>query len=58
VSYVQILRRRSEVDDFQGEIRNIKPPNFDGNYYEDEDVYASQLGMTKYFQFHNYSSNV
>jgi hypothetical protein len=49
---------RSEVDDLQGDIRNIKPPTFDGDHKKDEDAEAWLLGMRKYFQLHNYSSNV
>jgi hypothetical protein len=58
VSLLQRERRRSKVDDLQGEIRKIKPPTFDGDHMKDEDAEAWLLGMRKYFQLHNYSSNV
>jgi hypothetical protein len=58
VSPIRRQRRRYEVDDLQGEIRKIKPPTFDGDHKKDEDAEAWLLGMRKYFQLHNYSSNV
>ena len=35
----------------------IKPPYFDGENKKGEYAEAWLLGMKKYFQFHNYSSN-
>jgi hypothetical protein len=40
----------------QGEFKKIKPPTFDGEHKKDEYVEAWLLGMRKYFQLHNYSS--
>jgi hypothetical protein len=42
----------------QGALRNIKPPIFDGENKMGEDVEAWLLGIRKYFQLHNYSSNL
>jgi hypothetical protein len=33
------------VDELQGEMRNIKPPTFDGENMKDEDAEAWLLGM-------------
>jgi hypothetical protein len=49
-------KRRSGVDELQGEMNNIKPPTFDGEHKKDEDAKTWLLGMRKYFQLHNYSS--
>jgi hypothetical protein len=37
-------------------MRNIKPPTFDGEHGKYEDEEAWLLGMRKYFQLHNCSS--
>jgi hypothetical protein len=42
----------------QGELRKIKPPTFDGEHRKGEEVEAWLLGMRKYFQLHDYPSNV
>jgi hypothetical protein len=44
------------VDELQGEFKKIKPPTFDGEHKKYEDAKAWLLGMRKYFQLHNYSS--
>jgi hypothetical protein len=44
------------VDELQGEMNNIKPPTFDGEKKKYEDVKTWLLGMRRYFQLHNYSS--
>jgi hypothetical protein len=44
------------VDELQGEMNKIKPPTFDGEHKKDEDAETWLLGMRKYFQLHNYSS--
>jgi hypothetical protein len=41
----------------KGEMNKIKPPTFDGDHMEDEDVETCLLGMRKYFQLQNYSSD-
>jgi hypothetical protein len=46
------------VDELKGEMNNIKPPTFDGEHQKEEDAETWLLGMTKYFQLHNYSSHV
>jgi hypothetical protein len=38
--------------------RKLKPPPFDGEHRKGEDVEAWLLGMRKYFQLHDYSSNL
>jgi hypothetical protein len=58
VSPVRHQRRRHELDILQGELRRLKPPTFDGEHRKGEDVEAWLLGMRKYFQLHNYSSNM
>jgi hypothetical protein len=49
--------RRSGVDELKGEMKNIKPPKFDGEHQKEEDVETWFLGMRKYFQLQNYSSH-
>jgi hypothetical protein len=51
-------RRRIEVDILQGEIRKIKPPNFNGEHRKGEEAKAWLLEMNKYFQLHNYPSMI
>jgi hypothetical protein len=49
---------KQEVDSFQGDLRKLKPPSFDGEREREYDVEAWLLGLQRYFQFHNYSSNL
>ena len=49
-------KKKSGVDELQGEINKIKPPTFDGEHKKDEDVETCLLGMRNYFLLHNYSS--
>ena len=49
---------RQEVDILQGEMRNLKTPSFDGEREREDDFEAWLLGIRKYFQLHNYSSNL
>ena len=56
-SLVMKHKRRSRVDELQGEMNKIKPPTFDGEKKKDEYVETWMLGMGKYFQLHNYSSH-
>jgi hypothetical protein len=51
-------RRKQEVDSLQGELRKLKPPSFDGEREREDDVEAWFLGIRRYFQLHNYSSNL
>jgi hypothetical protein len=37
-------------------MNKIKPPTFDGEHNKDEFSETWLLGMTNYFQLHNYSS--
>jgi hypothetical protein len=55
---VRHQRRRHELDSLQGELRKLKPPSFDGEREREDDVEAWLLGIRKYFQLHNYSSNL
>jgi hypothetical protein len=41
----------------QWKLRKLKPPSFDGENKKGEDEETWLLGMRKYFQLHNYSSN-
>jgi hypothetical protein len=56
ISPVRKHKKRSGVDELQGEMNKIKPPTFDGEHKKDEDAETWLLGMRKYFQLHNYSS--
>jgi hypothetical protein len=38
-------------------MNKIKPPTFDGEHKKDENEETWLLGMRKYFQLHNYSSD-
>ena len=58
LSLVRHQRRRHEVESLQGEMRNLKPPSVDGEREREDDVEAWFLGIMRYFQFHNYSSNL
>jgi hypothetical protein len=44
------------VDELKGEMNKIKPPTFDGEHKKEEDSETWFLGMRKYFQLQNYSS--
>jgi hypothetical protein len=56
-SHVKKHKRRSGVNELQGEMNKIKPPTFDGEHKKDEHADTWLLGMRKYFQLHNYSSH-
>jgi hypothetical protein len=58
VSHVRHQRRRQEVDSLQGELRKLKPTSFDGEKEMEDDIEAWLLGLMRYFQLHNYSSNL
>jgi hypothetical protein len=53
--HVRKHKRRTGVDELQGEMNKIKPPTFDGEHKKDEYAETWMLGMRKYFQLHNYS---
>jgi hypothetical protein len=55
-SPVRKHKKKSGVDELQGEMNKIKPPTFDGEHKKDEDAETWLLNMRKYFQLHNYSS--
>jgi hypothetical protein len=58
VSPVSHKRRKQEIDNLQGELRKIKPPSFDGEREREDDAKSWLLGLKRYFQLHNYSSNL
>jgi hypothetical protein len=58
VSHVRQQRRKQEVDSLKGELMKIKTPSFDGEREREYDVEAWLLGLQRYFQLHNYSSNL
>jgi hypothetical protein len=58
VSLVRHQRRRHELDNLQGELRKINPPSFDGEKEMEDDDEACILGIGRYFQLNNYSSNL
>jgi hypothetical protein len=58
VSLVRQQRRKQEVYSLQGELRKLKPPSLYGEREREDDVEAWLLGLQRYFQLHNYSSNL
>jgi hypothetical protein len=58
VSLVRHQRRRYKLDSLQGELRKLKPPSFYGKRERKDDVEAWLIGLMRYFQMHNYSSNL
>jgi len=58
VSPVRHQRRRHELDSLQGDLRKPKPPSFGGERESEYYVEAWLLGIRRYFQLHNYSSNL
>jgi hypothetical protein len=44
------------VEELQGEMNKINPPTFEGEHKKDEYEETWLLGMRKYFQLHNYST--
>jgi hypothetical protein len=58
VSHVRHQRRRNELESFQGDLRKLKSPSFDGEREREDDGEAWLLGLKRYFQLHNYSSNL
>jgi hypothetical protein len=58
VSHVRHQRRRDELDSLQGELGKFKPPSFNGEREREYFVEAWLLGLKRYFQLHNYSSNL
>jgi hypothetical protein len=55
VSHVRHQRRRHELDSFQGELRKLNPPSFDGEREREYYNEACMLGLGRYFQLHNYA---
>jgi hypothetical protein len=58
VSYVRRKGKRPEANILQGELRKIKPPNFNDEHRKREESKAWLLEMKKYFQLHDYPSRV
>jgi hypothetical protein len=58
VSPVRHEIRRDEVDSLQGDLRKLRPPSFDDEREREDDVEEWFLGVMRYFQSHNYSSNL
>jgi hypothetical protein len=54
---VRSKRWRHGSHSLQGNLRKIKPRSFDGENNKGEEVESWLLGMRKYFQLHDYSSN-
>jgi len=52
------IREGYKVHDLQRDLRNIKHPTFYGHHKQGEHVESWLPGMRKYFQLHNYSSNL
>ena len=51
-------KKRSRVDELQGEMKKINLVTFDGEHKKDEDEETWVLGMRNHFQLNNYSSHV
>jgi hypothetical protein len=51
-------RKENKHDHLEGEFKNIKPATFDGESGIGEEAEAWLLGIKKYFQIYNYSSNM
>jgi hypothetical protein len=58
MSPVRHQRRKQEVDSLQGEPRKLKPPSFDGEREREDYAATWLLGLRRYFQLHNFSSNL
>jgi hypothetical protein len=58
VSSIRHQRRKQEVDSLQGEMRKLKTPSFGSEREREDDVESWLLGNRRYFQLHNYSSNL
>jgi hypothetical protein len=58
VSLVERQRRIPDVDILQGDLNKIKPPTFNGEHRKGEEEKAWLLEMKRYFQLHDYSSQV
>jgi hypothetical protein len=58
VSPIRHQRRKQEIDSLQGELRKLKPPSFGDEREREYDAKACFLGLRRYFQLHNYSSNM
>jgi hypothetical protein len=54
VSLIQRQRRNPEANILQGELKKIKPSNFNGEHKKGEEAEAWLLEMKKYFQLHYY----
>jgi len=57
-SPLRYKKRRFTRDELVGELRRIKPPTFDGEVKQGEDVEAWLLGLRKFFQLHQYTPNM
>ena len=51
-------KRRFTQDELVRELRRIKPPTFDGEVKQGEDVEAWLIGLRKFFQLHQYTPNM
>jgi len=58
VSPIKHQIRKQEVDILQGEMSNVKTPSFDREREREDDAKAWFLGLKRFFQLHNYFSNL
>jgi hypothetical protein len=58
MSTIRHQRRKQEIYSLKGDLRKLKPPSFDGERERENDVEAWFLGLRRYLQLHNYSSNL
>ena len=49
---------KKQMDHLEGEFKKVKPTSFDGETRTGEEAEAWLLDIKKYFQLHNYSSNM
>ena len=57
-SLVRYKKRRLTQDELVGELRRIKPPNFDGEVKQGEYAETWLIGLRKLFQLHQYTPNM
>jgi hypothetical protein len=58
VSSLEVSPVRHQRGILQGELRKLKPPYFGGEREREDDAESWLLGLRRYFQLHNYSSNL
>ena len=57
-NYHSRKRKFKPYEEISGELKKIKPPNFNGENEKGEEAEAWLSGMKKYFQIYNYSNQL